>query len=84
MMGAETLAAVRERLAAAMAGAAGSGASPAGRSEVAEALERFLAGSLGGPSKPAAASRTGRGKSTRHAETSTAPGGRSKRRPRVS
>jgi hypothetical protein len=55
MMGGETLAAVRARLAAAMAGPAGSRVSAAGRSEVAEALERFLAGPVAGRAKPVAA-----------------------------
>ena len=63
MMGNETLAAVRARLAAAMAGPDGGRASADGRSEVAEALERFLAGPTGGRAK-----RAGRGKGTRHAE----------------
>jgi hypothetical protein len=61
MMGGETLAAVRARLAAAMAAPDGPRPSPAGRSEVVEALERFLSGPVGRPVKSAAASRTNRG-----------------------
>jgi hypothetical protein len=62
MMGNETLAAVRARLAAAMAGAEGGRASSDGRSEVAEALERFLAGPKAGRGKPVPASKSGRGR----------------------
>ncbi len=61
MMGGVTLAEVRARLAAAMAGPEGGRASPTGRSEVAEALERFLAGSTAGPGKPVPTGGAGHG-----------------------
>ena len=56
MMGGETLAEVRARLAAAMAGPEGTRPSSSGRSEVAEALERFLAELPTERAKPVAAS----------------------------
>ena len=59
MMGNETLAAMRARLAAAMAAPDGGRASSEGRSEVAEALERFLAGPTPGRGKASPASNTG-------------------------